>query len=275
MKNSEVIPASLKKVPPFPPVAAKLLNLLSSQNVDVADIAELLRNDPALTARLLQHVNSPACGLGQPIKEVRQAITLLGFDRTRQLAVVSATAGFTGGALNLELQSCWQHSVATAVLADEIAKGCGVFLKVAFTAGILHDIGRLGLMLTHPREYTRAVQDAGKRGTDLLDFERETFGIDHAEAGRLLAETWKLPAEFLVIAGRHHDPCEGTELTLLRIVHVACRLADTLGFGMVRPRTESGIQEILGSLPADAAKRLPGSAEELHALVEEHMSQFM
>jgi HD-like signal output (HDOD) protein len=116
--------------------------------------------------------------------------------------------------------------VAPAILADQIAKACGAFVDVAYTAGIIHDIGRLGLLVAYPREYETIIRDAAERYLDLLDFECEQCGVHHAEAGRILAERWDLPAELRVIAGRHHDPCEGGDLDLLRIVHVACRLAD-------------------------------------------------
>src|SRR5204863_396988 len=124
-----------------------------------------------------------------------------------------------------ELRLCWEHTLATAILADQIAHACEAFTAVAYTAGIIHDIGRLGLLVAYPKDYERIIRDAAEGCLDLLDFETEQFGIHHAEAGRLLAERWKLPEEFLMIAGRHHDPCEGQELDLLRIIHVACRLA--------------------------------------------------
>lgn len=271
-----VIPADLNKVPPFPAVAARLLSLLSSKDVEVAEVAELISTDAALTARLLQHVNSAMYRFKQPVTTVSDTIALLGLDKTRQLTVMNAAAGYAARApKNAELQSCWQHSLATAILADEIAKACGEFTKIVFAAGILHDIGRLALMVVYPKEYTQAIRGAEGRYLDLLDFEREQFGIDHAEAGRVLAENWKLPAEFLVIAGRHHDPCEGSELDLLRIIHVACRLADALGFCVVPPREEIAIGTILESLPPGAARNLHGDAEELRAQVERHIRKIV
>jgi putative nucleotidyltransferase with HDIG domain len=268
--------ADLNKVPPFPAVAAKLLSLLSAEDVDVNEAADLISSDAALTGRLLQHVNSAAYRLTCPVMEVGQAVNLAGIDRTRQLTAMSATSAYAARALhNAELQRCWQHSLATAVLGEEISKACGAFAKIAFTAGILHDIGRLGLMIAYPDQYTQAIRDANGRYLDLLDFEQEQFGIDHAEAGRLLAETWKLPAEFRVIAGRHHDPCEGSELDLLRIIHVACHLADALGFCVVPPRNASDVSAIFKKLPASAAKHLDGTLEDLRSQVEDHISKVM
>ena len=108
-------------------------------------------------------------------------------------------------------------------------------------------------------------------GVDFLDFEREQFGLDHAEAGRLLAETWELPEQFRIVAGRHHDPCEGTEVDLLRIVHVACRMADALGYGLVPPRAEIDMSAILETLPLAARKHLQLTEEALKAEIEERI----
>src|SRR5437588_4284509 len=231
MIATESIPAGLRKVAPFPPVAARLLALLSQPEFEIKQVAELISSDPTFTARLLQCVNSYEFGLAQTVSDVRQAVGLVGRDRTRQVAVTHAMAAYTKGAPRTdELRRCWQHMIATAVLAEEIAQACGEFTKVAFTAGIMHDIGRIALLVAYPNEYERAIQSAPARCLDLLDFEREEFGLDHAEAGRLLGVQWGLPAEFQVIAGRHHDPSDGSELDLLQIVHVACRMAGMLGY---------------------------------------------
>ena len=268
-----LIPTDLQKVPPFPPVAAKLLTLLSDPDVKAADVAEVISNDVKLTARLLQFVNSPLFGLGRPVSNVSQAIALIGFDRTRQIAAMNATSAYAKGAVNTkELQSCWQHSVATAILAEDIGKSCEVFTKAAFTVGLLHDIGRLGLILAYPQQYEHMIRVATADCRDLLEFERYEFGMDHAEAGRLLAEAWELPEEFRLIAGRHHDPCEGAELDLLRIVHVGCRLADVLGYGIIPPETGASVGAVLEELPPRARKRLLKDPEELRSEIETRIS---
>jgi putative nucleotidyltransferase with HDIG domain len=273
MKTCEsAIPEALKKVPPFPPVAARLLTLLSTPEVEVAEVAELIRSDATLSARMLRCINSAAFGFGRQISDVRQAVALMGFDRTRQVTAMCATAAFRGTRHTAELQSCWQHSMATAILSNEIAKSCEAYAKTAFTAGVLHDIGRLGLIVAYSSRYTNAVRRANGRCVDFLDFEREQFGLDHAEAGRLLAEAWELPEEFRIVAGRHHDPCEGTEIDLLRIVHVGCRLADALGYGLMPPQVNGGISAILDTLPQRARERLQRTEDELRAEIENRIN---
>lgn len=275
MNPPVTIPAGLKKVPPFPPVAARLLTLLAHPDVKVKDVADLIATDATFTARLLQCVNSYEFGLSYPVSDVKQAVALVGLDRTRHVTISHATAAYAKGALRTaELRRCWQHTVATAVLAEEIAQACGTFTNVAFTAGIMHDIGRLALLVAYPAEYERVIRGAAEQSLDILDFEREEFGVDHAEAGRVLAERWGLPLELRVIAGRHHDPSEGTELDLLRIVHVACRLAEILGYDIVHPLTPQDAEVVLAELPAGARARLKKTPAELCSRIEQRILEF-
>jgi putative nucleotidyltransferase with HDIG domain len=274
-KSAASISASLKKVPPFPPVAAKLLSLLSNPAVDTNEVADLIASDATFTARLLQRVNSAEFGFVSDITNVRRAVALLGLDITRQITLAHATAAYTRGGLKAgSMRRCWQHTVATAVLAEEIAEACDAFANVAFTAGIMHDIGRLGLLVAYPDEYERVIYNAAERSLDVLDFEEEQFGAHHAEAGRLLAERWGLPSEMAVIAGRHHDACEGAEVDLLRIVHVACRLADVLGYYVVKPLSTVNVSDVIAELPAPARARLSHAPAELCQRIEEKLQEF-
>jgi putative nucleotidyltransferase with HDIG domain len=274
-RSAATISASLKKVPPFPPVAAKLLSLLSSPSVDTNEVADLIGSDATFTARLLQRVNSAQFGFVSEVANVRRAVALLGLDTTRQITLSHATAAYAQGALGTEtMRRCWQHTVATAVIAEEIAAACEAFTSVAFTAGIMHDIGRLGLLVAYPEEYEQVIRNAAERSLDVLDFEQEEFGAHHAEAGRILAERWGLPAEMGLIAGRHHDPCEGDELDLLRIVHVACCLADVLGYDVVKPLVPSTAADVLAQLPPRARERLSQSPEELRKRIDERLQEY-
>ncbi|MBZ5631619.1 MAG: HDOD domain-containing protein [Acidobacteriia bacterium] len=268
-------PAVLEKVPPFPPVAAKLLGVLARADVEVREVAQLIGSDATFTARLLRCVNSYEFGLTSPVTNVQQAVALAGLDRTRQITMTQAAAVYAQGALRTgELRRCWQHSIATAVLADEIAQACGVFTDAAFTAGIMHDIGRLGLLVAYPDRYERIIRDAAAQCLDLLDFEQEEFGVNHTEAGRYLAEKWGLPEDLRTVAGRHHDPSEGAELDLLRLVRVACRLADSLGYDVTRPLVPTNAKAALKELPLAARQRFRKSPEQLRALIEKQILEF-
>jgi HD-like signal output (HDOD) protein len=269
------ISAGLKKVPPFPPVAVKLLNLFSSPSVDANEVADLIASDATFTARLLQRINSAEFGLISDVTSVRRAVGLLGLDTTHRITLAHAAASYAQGGLRTEtMRRSWQHTVATAVLADEIAAACGESTGAAFTAGIMHDIGRLGLLVAYPELYERVIRNAAERCLDVLDFEQEEFGAHHAEAGRILAESWGLPAEMLLIVGRHHDPCEGSEVNLLRIVHVACRLADVLGYDVVHPLTDRPVSDVLDELPPQARGQISQDPEEFRQRIEGRIQEF-
>src|SRR6202165_1845874 len=202
MNPPVIIPAGLKKVPPFPPVAARLLALLAHPDVKVKEVAELISSDATFTGRLLQCVNSYEFGLSYPVSDVKQAVALVGLDRTRQVTISHATAAYAKGAMRTaELRRCWQHTVATAVLSEEIAHACDAFTNVAFTAGVMHDIGRLALLVAYPKEYERVIQGAAEKSLGILDFEREEFGVDHAEAGGALGGGWGGSAGARAVAG--------------------------------------------------------------------------
>jgi HDOD domain len=128
--------------------------------------------------------------------------------------------------------------------------------------------------MTYPKNYEHIISNSAERCLDVLEFEAEEFGMNHAEAGRILAGLWGLPEEFAVITGRHHDPCEGSEVDLLRIVHVACRLADVLGYDFVRPLKQVDSRTVLADLPARARERLKLTPTELCSRIEKQILEF-
>jgi putative nucleotidyltransferase with HDIG domain len=249
----------LKRLPAFPPVAAKLLSLLSNPDADLHRIADMASGDATICGRLLQHANSVEFGRSEPAASLLAAIHTLGINRTREIIAAVATASYIQSAGRTgQLRRSWTHMAATAILADEIAQACGSQVELAYTAGLLHDIGRLGLLVAYPQQYEQLLDDAAARCLDVLDYERECFGANHTEIGRWLAEQWNLPGDFKVIAGRHHDPCEGVDLDLLRMVHIACRLADHFGCEVTRPLREHSYEEILEDLPLENRAKLLG-----------------
>jgi HD-like signal output (HDOD) protein len=265
-------PTVLEKVPPFPPVAARLLGALAHPDVEIREVAKLIASDATFTAHLLRRINSYEFGLASPVSNVQQAVAIAGLDLTRQITATQAATVYTRNAIRTEeLRRCWQHSIATAVLAEQIATACETFTSAAFTAGIMHDLGRLGLMVAYPDRYERVIRDAAAQCLDLLDFEREEFGLHHAEAGRFLSERWGLPEELQIVAGRHHDASEGLELDLLRIVHIACRLADALGYDVTRPLSPSSVPKVLSELPMHARNRFRKTAKELQTLIDQQI----
>jgi len=247
----------------------RLLDLLARDDVEIRELVALISSDPAFSAQILRVANSPLFGFRAQIDSLQSALVVLGLRRIRALTMTVATANHMKAALRIEeLSRCWRHMLACALLTEELAHGCSAFQDRAYTAGLLHDVGRLGLLLAYPAEYAALLRNGGRNVLELLDCEREALGMDHCEAGRALAEQWNLPQDFQIIAARHHDPQAGSEVDLLTLVHLGCRLADSLGFWVVEPLQPTTSAEIQAALPPLLAKCIRIDSERWRKLVE-------
>jgi HD-like signal output (HDOD) protein len=259
----------LARIPAFPPIVLRLLDLLAREDVEIRELVALISSDPAFSAQILKVANSPLFGYRGQIDSLQSALVVLGLRRVRALCMTVATSNHMKAVLQIEeLSRCWRHMLACALLTDELARNCSVFEDRAYTAGLLHDVGRLGLLLAYPKEYAELLRNAERNALELLDCEKEALGIDHCEAGRMLAEHWNLPPDFQIVAARHHDPQHNSQVDLLTLVHLGCRLADSLGFWVVEPIQPCSPDEIQASLPPLLAKRIRIDADRWKQTVE-------
>lgn len=248
----------LGRIPAFPPVVLRLLALLANEASETSKLADELGSDAALSAELLRLANSPLFGTSSRIETVHHAVVTLGFTRVESLVMAAAASNYMKRAMRTEgLQKCWRHTLASAVLSRELARCTGINPDRAYTFGLLHDLGRLGLLVAYPEDYDSLLRAADRDAISLLDLEKKRFGMDHCEAGRRLVEQWKLPQEFCVVTGRHHDPPDGSPFDMLTLIHAACLLADTLGYAVVTPLKETPFDAILAWLPEASRKQLP------------------
>jgi putative nucleotidyltransferase with HDIG domain len=265
-------PWALSTPPPFPAVAMKVLELLGQEDVDVRQVVRWLQADAVFSGEMLRVANSVLYGTNGPIRSVHHATITLGLDFVKALAVTVGLRAYVKSAMKAPvLRRCWSHSLACGMLSQELATACFMKGDEAYTAGLLHDIGRLGLLAAYPVEYANVLDVAVDYSFDVLHCEREFFDIDHCEAGAWLAEQWKLPPELGVIAAHHHeDPVavdRGKKPDLLTIVRLGCRLADALDFRVVKTRAPGDLAQILGHLPEAARQRFPKDIETLKTKV--------
>lgn len=266
----------LARIPAFPPIVLRLLNLLSNDEVEIRDLVALVSSDPAFSAQLLRVANSPLFGFVAQIDSLQSALLVLGLRRVRSLTMTVATANHMKAALKIEeLSRCWRHMLACAVLTEELARSCSTFEDRAYSAGLLHDVGRLGLLLSYPDEYAAILRNADRNALDLLECEKASLGMDHCEAGRILAAHWNLPADFQIVAARHHDSQEDCQLDLLTLVHFGCKLADSLGFWVVKPLQPRTVEEIHMGLPPLLKERLHIEEARWRELLERRVECFM
>jgi putative nucleotidyltransferase with HDIG domain len=200
----------LDELPPLPAVAAKVLALAEDQRTSAIDLAHVLSTDQALTAKLIRISNSAFYGFARRVSTVREAVVVLGFRQVRQVALgMSMMSAFrlpTRLASVFDLDLFWGHSVAVAVAAEAIAKRTRAARpEDAFTAGILHDIGRLGFCVLEPEGMREAVELARDAHIPLWVAEAEVLGIDHRDFGAAIGRKWKFPGFLLEALARHHD----------------------------------------------------------------------
>lgn len=270
---------ALAAIPPFPPIAAKLLRLVSDEDVQLHRIVELIRADPGFSSEVLRLANSPLHALLRRVDSLREALVVIGLERLKRLVVTVASRAYAKEFLaRPELHRCWRHMLACGLLAEEIARACSIDADQAYTAGLMHDAGRLGLLAAFSNDYADLLRDAVHEGAVedtafLLDRERERFGIDHCEAGQELAEKWGLPETFALIAGRHHDRHYGVEFALLDVVALGCRLADSLGFGVIPNGRAWSLEQVREQLPAKARARFWGDREALRSAMLERLGE--
>ena len=271
-------PASIKatdglcKLPSLRPVALKILKLLSRDDAELPEIARLLQSDPGFSAEVLTMANSAVYGTLQPIGDLSRAILFLGLDRVRALTMTIAMRSFTSkGQDGVDIRSSWRHSLGCALLAEELAPVYDISKQRAYTAGLLHDIGRLGLLKAYSKQYGILLSQVYETLPELHDMERKLFNMDHCQAGLWLSKTWGFPEEFTEIAARHHDCIAGRERDMIGLVGIACSMADALGFGAVQYRALRTPEQIVCETPINLQRRFPTKWEDVQVRIAEKL----
>jgi putative nucleotidyltransferase with HDIG domain len=258
----EIVKAeALRGLPPFPWIVTKLLQLFSApvEDLEVGKLVALIRADASFASELLRCANSPLYGLQARVASVDHAVTILGLNQVKSLALTVGLGAYLGAALRIAvLRRCWRHSVATALLAEELAAPCGLPAEQAYTAGLLHDIGRLALLAAHPQRYADLLSQPPADAGAFAAQERELFGMDHSAAGAWLAREWGFPKELARAVSAEEGEPEEARFGLLHLIHVSCGLAAGLGFDASEEAAPEQAAELLAKLPSRAAYRLRG-----------------
>jgi putative nucleotidyltransferase with HDIG domain len=220
--------AHLDRLPTIPALYTEMMERLRDPETCVEDVAAIVRKDPALTAKLLQLVNSAFFGLSRPMASILEAVTYLGMETIRCLMLsLSAFSRYERTqSAGVSMTEVWQHSLRTAEIARRIVHEQELPERVAdaaFVGGLLHDIGRLVLASNCPMEYLQVSRLAGADKLTLEEAEDQVFSCNHADVGGYLLGLWGLPPPVVDAIGRHHRPAasEDTEFTPLTAVHVA------------------------------------------------------
>lgn len=253
----------------------------------MADAQALLESDPALTANVLRLANSAAFGARREISTVGHALRYLGMSTVSQLAASAALRGVIPEVLPgyaMSSQAIWAHCSAVAALGEALCRAAGQARPEVFTAGLLHDVGKLAIgsfLDAHAATLRRGLEE--RRGT-YAQLEHHFLGTDHAEVGATVAEVgatvaeaWDLP-RVLALAARWHQAPEqcpdGPERVVVDAVHVANGMAHSLGLGsdqggLVR-HFDPGALDRLGLTRAHLERVVADSLERVHDLAAMH-----
>ncbi len=243
-------PWALRLLPPFPAVANRILSLVGNDSIGANQISDIIKLDPTFTAEILRVANSALFGLTGTITSVNHAVSLLGLERVKAMATLVALNSMVKTALRIDaLRRFWKHSLVAAVLCEEVALVSRGPSEIAYTAGLLHNLGTLGLMAAYPDEYTQMLDVSSEYGYDLLQTERDLFDIDHCAAGAYLAREWNFPEEIAgAIADHHESPAEG-DASLKGVVRIGWRLADALGYVAFTPDKTWTYERLTAMIP--------------------------
>lgn len=234
--NANDLIGKVKNLAPVSHAALNLVGLLDQPAVSNEGIVDVLKFDNVLTAKLLRACNSPFFGLEEPVSSVEQAVLILGHQQILHIALSIAFSSSMAAPLPgyaAEGQELWKHSLVSALASENIARICHSVPDepaVAFTAGLLHDIGKVVLnhALTPDAQAAiraRIAQDSRSR----TEAEKDIIGVDHAEVGECLLRSWRLPDPIIEAVAHHHSPVSKPQPKLSALVHAADCLAHMIG----------------------------------------------
>ncbi|MDJ0811507.1 MAG: GGDEF domain-containing protein [Desulfobacterales bacterium] len=223
-----------KKLPTLPGIAMKILEAVQKERPDLQEIAEVLSTDPPLSAEVLKLINSPFFGLTRKVTSVFHAVSMLGMNVVKNMALSFALVkNFSNnGQGDFDYPRFWKYSLTTAIAARMIAeKVAAETAEDAFFLGLLHDMGLLALARCLPDQYQLVVQEAEAGNCSNHQAESQILGFDHMAIGRHLVRSWGLPSKFWQPIGCHHCPerlsaVEDETLTLTRVLNLATVYAD-------------------------------------------------
>jgi len=230
----------IKNMPSLPTSVTKVLEICNNPQTSPMDLNHVISLDPVLVGRVLKLINSAYYGVGQPVTSLARAIIMLGINTVKNLALSTTVIGQLSPqkkSMGLDLEGFWRHSLCVGVAAKFLAKKRGIDTKLLeeyFTAGLLHDIGKIPLNAVLSNQYMVTVSNADRERKPLTLAEENVFGINHCVAGEIIANAWKLDGAIGDAIKYHHSYEEytGNNKDILYSVAAANRFAtlSVIGF---------------------------------------------
>ena len=258
MNNLRSIESYIKEMPSLPVSVGKVLEICNNPSCNPSDLNQVISLDPVLTGRLLKLINSAYYGLSAHVTSLVKAITMLGINTVKNLALSTAILGTlpkNKEISGLNMEGYWRHCLCVAVTSKLLAAKQGIdpkYHQEYFTAGLLHDIGKIPLNAVFGEAYMNAVAAADRENKRLVIAENDIFGITHCVSGQMIAEMWKLDAPITDSIVWHHSlkEYEGEHIKILCTIAIAnyFAVAYEVGFSGVRKpkKLDSFVWETIG-----------------------------
>ena len=258
----------MRTLPSRPSLYLEVMRELRSSTASATTVGELVEKDLAISTKLIQVVNSAFYGMSQQVTEPSAAVLLLGLETTASLVLsIEAFARFDKvKPIYFSMDRVWRHSQGVANSAKRIAElmtNDPDIARHAFTAGLLHDIGKLALALNFEEQYHGALKLAEKQKLSPVEVEAQVFGATHAEAGAYLLAIWGLPLPIVEAVARHHSPAHSLDkhFSATTALHIAERLE------YAEDLARNGNKEAAVDLNYPAELELAGRIDEFRAIV--------
>ncbi len=233
MQNEELIEL-VEKMPAFPKSVQRIIQLTSDPSSSGKEIVAVIESDPVMTVKILKVINSPFYGMPQKINSIQRAVVHIGMNSIKNMALTVASIGVLNpkNKANFNINDFLLHSLTTASICKKIAEAHDVPQMESsdyFVAGLLHDFGKVVFAEFKPEAFKKALLQSADHHSPLHPYEIEYIGLDHCQAGSLLAQKWCFDQRLVEAIARHHTVAP--EKTLSLYLFAANQISKKLNFG--------------------------------------------
>lgn len=268
----DTIVEKVNDIPALPQIVLRIMKMTNDPDVTAHDINKVLNQDQSMTARVLRLANSAYYGYARRIASVTDAVVLLGFNTIRSIVMAAAVSEMLSKKYEgyaLEEGELWRHSQACALISRTVARRARFMqLDAAYTAGLLHDIGKVILNHFMKTAYHEVVALVETGEVPFMLAEEEVLGFTHALVGAKVAEKWNLPPDLVEAIALHHIPDKAEfNKKLTAIVHISDAICLSMGIGV-------GVDGLLYPVSGEAMETLGISEQEIETIISELVDLF-
>ncbi|MBI5895210.1 MAG: HDOD domain-containing protein [Desulfobacterales bacterium] len=227
--RAAILTAAIEAIPTLPVVVSRVMEITANPESGVQELMEAISIDPVLTAKVLKIANSAFYSRSGQIATLRQALVVIGFNEVRNLVLSSAVFNNfakLSRAPGFDAHLFWRHSFVTGLACRMMARPMGLPGGESFVAGLIHDIGKLVMVMALPLEFTKMMKMTGNFGLEHVVAEKHLLGLTHEEVGLRLLKRWAFPQHLQSAVGYHHHPAlANVQVAQALAVHLADLLA--------------------------------------------------